>query len=271
MSKKEMIHCHENVVIVEGCWIRKNIKCTMFNVYAPQDAGKKRDLWQYVISYMSRVNGDFIAFGDFSVVRSSNKRRGSLFSVSQAANFNNFIYEAGPFDIPMEGRKFTRMDKAGVKLSRLDRFLISESLLDAIPDISSIALERRWSDHCSLLLKEDHNNYGPISFNLFNLWLQMDGFSDVVSQAVKEFVLDCTLNKCINLKNKLKLVKDKLMEWQADMRMLKGEQRKEFINRLLDIDKLIHIGTVSADDMIERKNILQQVSDIDKAESMDYA
>ncbi|CAH1440583.1 unnamed protein product [Lactuca virosa] len=162
------------------------------------------------------------------------------------------------FDIPMEGRKFTRGDKAGIKLSRLDRFLISESLIDVIPDISCITLYRRWSDHCPVLLKEDQNDYGPISFKLFNSWLQMDGFFDEVSQVVRDFSPDCNLNKCINLKNKLKFVKAKFTGWQADMRKLKGKQRKECINCLLDIDNLIDSGVDSDDAMAERKNILQQ-------------
>ncbi|XP_023738902.1 uncharacterized protein LOC111886893 [Lactuca sativa] len=257
MFKKESIHCHENLVIVEGTWIRTNIKCIMFNVYAPQDARKKRELWQYLISYMSKVNGAFIVFGNFNVVRSFNERCGSLFCASQATDFNQFIYEAYLFDIPMEGRKFTRVDKVGAKLSRFDRFLIFESLLDVIPDISCIALDRRWSDHCLVLLKKDQNDYGPISLKLFNPWLQMDGFSDVVSQAVRDFSPDCNLNKCINMKNKLNFVKAKIKGWQADMRKLKGEQRKACINRLLNIDNLIDSGVASDDVMAERKNILQ--------------
>lgn len=38
--KKERVLCTENVVIVEGCWIRKNIKFTMINMHAPQHSRK---------------------------------------------------------------------------------------------------------------------------------------------------------------------------------------------------------------------------------------
>lgn len=148
------------------------------------------------------------------------------------------------------------MDKANAKLSRLDRFLISESLLDVIPDISCITLYRRWSDHCPMLLKEDQNDYGPISFKLFNSWLQMDGFFDEVSQVVRYFCPNCNLNKCINLKNKLKFIKAKIKGWQADVRKLKVEQRKECINCLFDIDNLIDNGVASDYAMAKRKNIL---------------
>lgn len=94
-----------------------------------------------------------IVFGDFNVVRSTNERLGLVFCVAQATEFNIFIYKGELVDIHMCGRKFTRVDRDGSKLSRLDRFLISEDLLDDILDISSIALDLRWSDHCPLFLK----------------------------------------------------------------------------------------------------------------------
>lgn len=42
--------------------------------------------------------------------------------------------------ISLCGTKFTRVDRAGSNLSRLDRFLPFEGLLDDIIDISCIAL-----------------------------------------------------------------------------------------------------------------------------------
>lgn len=165
---------------MEGTWVIRNLKCTLINVYASHDARKKQDLWAYLILIMANNKGSFIVIGDFNVVWSASERLGSGFSSSPASDFNNFIFEAALVDIPMDGRKFTRMDRFGCKLSRLDRFLISEGLLDDVPNLCCFALERRWSDHCLLILKEDPIGYGP-SFKMFNSWLDMDGFSEVVS------------------------------------------------------------------------------------------
>lgn len=75
-----------------------------------------------------------------------------------------------------EFRKFTRADQGDNKMSRLDRFLVSESFIDMFPDLHCLAKERRWSDHCPILSLEDVLEYGPISFELFNSWIMMDGF-----------------------------------------------------------------------------------------------
>lgn len=65
-------------------------------------------------------------------------------------------------------------------MSRLDHSLVSENFMDSFPNISYVVLERRWLDHCPLVLKEMVLDYGPTSFKFFNLWLEMEYFFDIV-------------------------------------------------------------------------------------------
>nr|GEU43633.1 RNA-directed DNA polymerase, eukaryota [Tanacetum cinerariifolium] len=52
---------------------------------------------------------------------------------------------------------------AGTKLSKLDRFLISEGVMEDIPDIKVTAIERLWSDHSLILLHSKKVDLGANS------------------------------------------------------------------------------------------------------------
>lgn len=75
----------------------------------------------------------------------------------------------------------------------------------------------RWSDYFLLFLKEDHIDYGPTSFKLFNSRFHIEGFSEVVSLVVNDFILDNSLYKCLNMKNKINFVKTRIKNWQSRM------------------------------------------------------
>ncbi|GKB82189.1 RNA-directed DNA polymerase, eukaryota [Tanacetum coccineum] len=66
-------------------------------------------------------------------------------------------------DLLIGGHFFSWMNKAGTKLSKLDRFLISEEVLEVLPDSRITALDRLLSDHTPLLF-----NVWPIPFKLYN-------------------------------------------------------------------------------------------------------
>ena len=76
--------------------------------------------------------GFYVLFGDFNAVRFTSEQLGSQFSQLRATNFNNFIIDAGLFDIPMGGFNFTRVSKNGEKLKKLDRFLVLEEFMDIV-------------------------------------------------------------------------------------------------------------------------------------------
>ncbi|GJU45856.1 RNA-directed DNA polymerase, eukaryota [Tanacetum coccineum] len=58
------------------------------------------------------------------------------------------------FDIQMEGYSFTWAHPSASKMSKLDRFLLSNGLLSFFPHLSAVCLDRHLSDHRPILLKE---------------------------------------------------------------------------------------------------------------------
>ncbi|GKB33191.1 RNA-directed DNA polymerase, eukaryota, reverse transcriptase zinc-binding domain protein [Tanacetum coccineum] len=114
------------------------------------------------------------------VVRNENERSGSLFSRQDADNFNSFINNSGLIDFPLGGHLFTWMNKAGTKLSKLDRFLILEEVAEALPDVRVTAIDRLWSDHNPILLHVSKSDFGLTPFKLFYSWLLCDSFDKVI-------------------------------------------------------------------------------------------
>ncbi|GJR63237.1 RNA-directed DNA polymerase, eukaryota, reverse transcriptase zinc-binding domain protein [Tanacetum coccineum] len=73
--------------------------------------------------------------GDFNKVRAPKERFGSIFNKQGAEVFNYFIALKGLVDVPMVGCSFTWVHKSASKMSKLDRFLISEDKGDFNPPI----------------------------------------------------------------------------------------------------------------------------------------
>ncbi|GJW94473.1 RNA-directed DNA polymerase, eukaryota, reverse transcriptase zinc-binding domain protein [Tanacetum coccineum] len=113
---------------------------------------------------MHHHNGSYIMFGDMNAVRNAQERFGTTLNSIEADYFNSFIDSTGLVDLPIGGRSFTWMNKAGTKLSKLDRFLISEDVTIRLPDVRITALDRLWSDHNPILLHIDKTDFGPTPF-----------------------------------------------------------------------------------------------------------
>ncbi|XP_071741412.1 uncharacterized protein [Rutidosis leptorrhynchoides] len=125
--------------------------------------------------------------------------------------FSNFIDSRHLIEIPLLGKRFTRISDDGSKFSKLDRFLVLESFLNSWGDISVTSLDRRTSDHCPIILKDMNEDFGPKPFKIFDLWLECIDVELVIVDAwnkeIKGSRCDCVF------RNKMKNVKEALREW----------------------------------------------------------
>ncbi|XP_076942563.1 uncharacterized protein LOC143612468 [Bidens hawaiensis] len=183
MFTKHAILCMDNMVIVKGEWKKLKVECYMVNVYAPQDENEKKNLWCLIESFMSHHPGMYCLFGDFNLVQFPEERLGSVFSSRNATNFNDFVDRLRVVDVPLGGLKFTRVDPAGKKFSKLDRFLLSEGLLDSAPNLEATIICSRLSDHRPIVLKQKEVNYGVVPFKFYNSWLNWEGLDKVVQDS----------------------------------------------------------------------------------------
>ncbi|GJR27550.1 RNA-directed DNA polymerase, eukaryota [Tanacetum coccineum] len=116
-------------------------------VYAPQNLSSKITLWSLLTNLIANWDGILVVMGDFNEVR-----------------------EAGE-----------RFDRKGSKMSKLDRFLVSEIFYEVFPHITGAVLEKGTPDHRPILLKESNVDYGLTPFRFFHSWLELEGFHDLVT------------------------------------------------------------------------------------------
>ncbi|GKG35612.1 hypothetical protein Tco_0440766, partial [Tanacetum coccineum] len=114
--------------------------------------------------------------------------------------FNDFIDVTKLIEVPMGGRKFTRVSDDELKFSKLN-----EEFNSLWGNLSVVALDRKLSDHCPIVLKDIDLDFGPKPFHTFDIWLEESDIGSVVETAwnleVRSNRLDC------RFRDKLKNVK----------------------------------------------------------------
>nr|GEX29537.1 hypothetical protein [Tanacetum cinerariifolium] len=163
-----------NFLCAIGTWVGVSCKIGFMNIYGPQCPSQKKVLWNSIESVINSTSAAWILFRDFNVVRLSDERSGTIFDANEVNVFNDFISRVGLFDFQLGGCRFTRIDKSGYKLSKLDRFLVTYNFFNCWSDASVKVLASSFSDHCLLLLSVGILNFGPKAFKFFDKWIGDD-------------------------------------------------------------------------------------------------
>nr|GEZ05878.1 cytochrome P450 [Tanacetum cinerariifolium] len=151
----------------------------------------------------------------FTTEREESDRKGTQFDPITTYSFNKFIDEAELQEVVMGARNFTRINKKGTKLSKLERFLISIEVLHTWPTNHSTALPRKFSDHCPILMESNSADFGPVTFKFFNSWLNEESINLLVQSS---WVDEPGCRPDVNLCSKLKALKAKLKPWSKNVR-----------------------------------------------------
>nr|GEX01706.1 RNA-directed DNA polymerase, eukaryota, reverse transcriptase zinc-binding domain protein [Tanacetum cinerariifolium] len=183
--------------------------------------------------FVHHNDGSYIFFKDMNVVRNEQERYGSSFKSIEADHFNAFIEFTGLIDLPIGERSFTWMNKAGTKLSKLDRFLLSEDVTNLLPDIRIIALDRLWSDHNPILIQVEKIDFSHPPFKFYNSWLSRDGFKDFVKSEWN--MLDVNL-KC---HDKFRRLTAKIRQWSSINKTRESNRKVIALEELSSIQKKI--------------------------------
>ncbi|GJV48321.1 RNA-directed DNA polymerase, eukaryota [Tanacetum coccineum] len=130
---------------------------------------------------VNRFNGVSIIMGDFNVVRYPEERFGSQFDSNMTNDFNDFIEENDLIDPPLGGYQYIWVNKMATKMSKIDRFLLSEGVTDSFPNIVATILDKGIPDHRPIMLHEVTNDYGPNPFRFFHSWLDCADFEELVT------------------------------------------------------------------------------------------
>nr|GEU65775.1 probable LRR receptor-like serine/threonine-protein kinase At1g06840 isoform X2 [Tanacetum cinerariifolium] len=232
--KNDYATISDNFVAIYGTWLSSNSKILFVAVYAPHQASCKRVLWEHVSTLIGRWNGETIILGDFNEVCSIDERRGSCFNPSSARVFDHFISSSGLVDVKLEGYVFTWSHPSGSKMSKLDRFLVSEGVFSIFPSITALCLDCHLLDHRPIILREVYSDFGPIPFRFYHLWFSLEGFDAMVEQTWRSFS-HSDVNRMIRFKKKLQDLKAIIRCWVKDKRM---HRRLELQIKLHDINQM---------------------------------
>ncbi|XVF20015.1 hypothetical protein REPUB_Repub11eG0161500 [Reevesia pubescens] len=146
-------------------------------------------------------------------MRTSTKRKFCYGDSLGMDDFNEFIAANNLVDLPLVGKKFTWFD-CDRKRSRLDRFLLSESLFNAFPNFIMKDLKKSLSDHLPISFQWHNPNWGPKPFQFFNWWMNKVGYEEVVSRTWSHTNSIGWVG--FKLLMKLKIAKKELKNWSAD-------------------------------------------------------
>ncbi|GKA14588.1 RNA-directed DNA polymerase, eukaryota, partial [Tanacetum coccineum] len=257
-------------VAVRGTWLSTATKVMFVSIYAPQDISEKKSLWEYITHIIDTWDGECIILGDFNEVRSKQERFGTIFNETAANAFNHFISTAGLIDLPLEGYSFTWAIKSAKKMSKLDRFLISEGLLLKFPSLSAICLDRHLSDHRPIIMREVVTDYGPSPFRVYQSWFHKKGFDKLIKDSWS-YSSSNDSNKIILLKKKLQALKASIKEWCKDDIKRSNDTCFSIKARLSDLDKLFDNGLSNEELVTERISLLKELHNFNKSHSLDLA
>ncbi|GKV47213.1 hypothetical protein SLEP1_g54131 [Rubroshorea leprosula] len=205
----------DNFIGVFGFWGASRTPVYIINIYSPCDLSSKRVLWVSLKNLIIETGGNWCLMGDFNAVRSEQEWRGGMSSRREMPEFDDFINECGLVDLPLIGRKFTWYQSNGASMSRLDRFLLSEEWCLNWENVKQWGLNRSFSDHCPIILKNQIMDWGPKPFRFFDAWLEFPQFKGMVRDIWMSIVVIGWNGFC--LKEKLKEIKKVLKVWSKNM------------------------------------------------------
>ncbi|XP_058767480.1 uncharacterized protein LOC131641192 [Vicia villosa] len=190
----------------------------LVNVYSSCILVKKRVLWQVLLELKEKFNdGEWIIGVDFNSIKDRNERKGRMVSSNsnEMDEFKDFISESLLVDIPCKGKKFTWYSGDGGSRSRIDRFLISDKVVNDWGIVGQFVGDRDLSDHCPLWLEVDNNNWGPKPFKFNNEWFSFDSFIPFMKKEWEGLKVEGMAD--FVLKEKLRLLKVKLNWWNKEV------------------------------------------------------
>ncbi|GKC13322.1 RNA-directed DNA polymerase, eukaryota [Tanacetum coccineum] len=259
--KKDDVTVSDNFIALYGTWLPTNSKVLIVVIYAPQSKVLKRTLWEYISGLINQWKGETIVLGDFNEVRFEEERFDSIFNQSCVRAFNHFISSSGLLEVKMKGYSFAWSHPSATKMSKLDRFLVSEGIFSTFPAITAVCLDRHLSDHRPIILNEIHTDFGPTPFRIYHSWFKRDGFDAMVEQAWRSFT-HTDSNRLIRFKKKLQDLKKIIRVWIMDTNISHVGVKNAIIDDLVDIDKNLDNGVASDEMLANRMELTRKLHDL---------
>nr|GEZ34182.1 RNA-directed DNA polymerase, eukaryota, reverse transcriptase zinc-binding domain protein [Tanacetum cinerariifolium] len=233
------VFAFDHFLIVEGNWLHSHLHCFMVNVYAPQDDRNKEILWNSILKFKEEHSGHYIIFGDFNVVRFASERIGTMFNSSSANAFNQFIINGSLWEFPHGGHLFTRINRCGNILSKLNRFLITEDSTSLMRNHSALLIDSNLCTIISDFWAHNETDYGS--------------------------------NSIVAFKNKIKALKNIIKEWSRNRKSSLFQKKEDLISKIKEFDDatIRRSGFIPSES--DRPGWLESLHNIKREEQLDIS
>lgn len=111
------------------------------------------------------------------------------------------------------------------------------------PDLCAVILDRCFSDHCHILLKNSDKNFGSIPFRLYDWWLQCDSLNDLVRTSWEQRGIRGS--NAVIFKEKLKRLKNEIKAWKLTLSDVGSVQLKVLQEKMNVWDKKAEVTELS--------------------------
>eukprot|EP00253_Pinus_taeda_P001985 PITA_01985 len=232
----------------------------MFNLYAPVSPTEKKFCWDTLQSFLLLHNPEnIIIAGDLNVTLAAEEKKGGSPVRDPAREWVEDIMISWDLeDIKSSAGKYTWSNKRlgpNHIAARLDRFLVQTSFLASGLMASSKILPNCSFDHKPISLELSKDGFlGPIPFRFSPLWIQPEGFHEVVSEVWNRHVLGSPF---FVWEEKLCALKKRLKEWAKTLKT-PAAKRKEALDNLAALQS-------SMEDSAVTQSLLQKEVELQKA------
>nr|GEX20716.1 RNA-directed DNA polymerase, eukaryota [Tanacetum cinerariifolium] len=233
--KKDHVTIYDSFVAIYETWVPNKAKILIVTIYDPQ-------------------------YPKYRQVRNKDERRGSWFNSYNLRLFDNFISSSGLVDVKIKGYMFTWSHPSANKMSKLDRFLVSDGVISLFPSITALCLDRHLSNHRLIILSEVKLDFGPVPFCLYHSWFSYVGFNDM-EQTWRSFSYSDS-NGMIRFKKKFQELKKIMRLWIKDKNTQLSGSKQSISVELSDIDKELDQGDVFDSLLLRRHELKCQLNDI---------
>lgn len=167
----------------------------------------------------------------------------------------------------MKGRKYTYASKNGKKLSRIDRILVCQEFINQWPESCFSALPRHLSDHSPLILITNPLDFGPIPFRLFNSWMDMEGFDNLILKANNEFCFNGSPHLCLSAK--LRHFKAIIKQWVNEKKLKEEEFCDSIKQEMEHLDKVMEERSLTEEETWTLGECKNEISEIESRKLKD--
>ncbi|GJY09637.1 RNA-directed DNA polymerase, eukaryota [Tanacetum coccineum] len=200
--KKDGATISDNFIAIYGTWLPRNVKILLVAVYAPQQPGSKRALWDFLSNLVRRWNGEAIIMGDFNDVWTMDETLGFL----------------------------SMLLVHGVLIGLLCLLVLWMSSWKAL------CLDRHLSDHRPILLREVLSDFGPkrSRFVFLSIMVKDGGFKKKL-QDLKSIIRLWVKDKKFHLHNAKNSLQNDLISIDKDLE--RGNVSDDILLNRMDLNR----------------------------------